>query len=134
MTDETSPAEGPTVADGSGVDGEAAVRRARAVADLLDEAVRVPGTDVRIGLDPILGVLPVAGDSLAAILSLYPVFEAYRLGVSRGTIAKMLLVVALDFVVGSIPVLGDVFDAVWKANTRNVRALERHVDGSADGR
>lgn len=105
-----------------------AVRRARAVANLLDEAVRVPGTNFRIGLDPFVGVLPVAGDSLAALLSLYPVFEAYRQDVPRSTIATMLLFVGIDAVVGSVPVLGPIFDAVWKANVWNVRALERHVE------
>ncbi|WP_336000139.1 DUF4112 domain-containing protein [Halorientalis halophila] len=107
----------------------AAIRRASRVARLLDEAVRVPGTDFRIGLDPIIGVLPVAGDSVAAALSLYPVLEAYRLDASRGTLAKMLALVGIDAFIGSIPALGPVFDAFWKANEWNVRALERHVRG-----
>ena len=107
----------------------AALRRARALSGLLDDAVRVPGTDVRFGLDPILGVVPVAGDAVAAVLSLYPVAEAYRLGAPRRTLAKMLAVVGVDAVVGSVPAVGGVFDALWKANERNTRTLERHVRG-----
>jgi hypothetical protein len=117
------------IPDGATGTEAAALRRARGIAHLLDEAIRVPGTDFRFGIDPIVGILPVAGDTIAAILSLYPVFEAIRLGAPRGTIAKMLLFVGVDAVVGSVPVLGQVFDAVWKANTWNVRALERHVGG-----
>ncbi|AQL42138.1 hypothetical protein BV210_05165 [Halorientalis sp. IM1011] len=121
--------DGSAVADGSGADAEAALRRARGMADLLDEAFRVPGTDFRIGLDPIIGVLPVAGDSVAAVLSLYPVLEAYRLDAPRRTLLWMLLLVGVDALIGSVPVLGPLFDAVWKANEWNVRALERHVEG-----
>ncbi|PSQ19635.1 DUF4112 domain-containing protein [Halobacteriales archaeon QS_8_69_26] len=107
----------------------AALRRVRTASRLLDDAVRVPGTDVRVGLDPILGVLPVAGDSVSMIVSLYLVLEAYRLDVPRTTIAKMLALVATDAAVGSVPVLGTVFDAFWKTNRWNVRTIERHVHG-----
>lgn len=130
----TSGAGGPgsgSAADGAGAGPapreEAALRRARGMSRLLDEAVRIPGTRFRVGLDPILGVVPAGGDAVAAALSLYPVAEAYRLGVSRGTLAKMLALVALDAVVGSIPVIGPVFDAFLKVNEWNVGALERHV-------
>lgn len=105
--------------------GETALHRSRRLATLLDEAVRVPGTDYRVGLDPIVGLLPVGGDALGLVLSLYPVLEAMRLGASRWTIARMFGNVAVDAVVGSIPVVGTVFDAVWKATDRNVDLLER---------
>jgi len=103
------------------------VRRVRTVSHLMDEAFRVPGTDYRIGLDPILGILPVVGDGVAALFSLYIVAEAAVAGVPQRTLLRMLAVVAVDAVVGSIPVLGPVFDAAWKANRWNVRTLERHV-------
>jgi hypothetical protein len=108
---------------------EAALRRVRRMSRLLDEAIRVPGTDVRVGLDPILGIAPVGGDAIAAVVSLYPAVEAYRLGASKGTLAKMLALVAVDAVVGSVPVVGTLFDAFWKANSWNRRTLERHVRG-----
>lgn len=99
---------------------EAAVRRMRFVAGLLDESLRVPGTNYRIGIDPILGVVPGGGDVVGAGLSLYIVAESARLGVSPPTLLKMLGNVSLDVVGGSLPVVGGLFDAVWKANKRNV--------------
>lgn len=108
----------------------AALERVDAFANLLDEAVRVPGTDFRFGLDPVLGVLPGSGDAVAAALSLYPIAEAYRLNAPKSTIAKMLSLVAVDAIVGSVPVLGVLFDAYWKANEWNAQALERHVEGA----
>jgi hypothetical protein len=108
-------------------DEEAAVRRIEAVSKLLDDAFRVPGTDFRFGLDPLVGVLPVAGDSTMALVSLYIVLEAINLGVSRGVVARMLLNIGLDTVIGSIPILGTLFDASWKANRRNARLVERHL-------
>jgi len=105
-----------------------AVRRSRTVSTLMDEAVRLPGTGFRVGIDPLLGLVPFGGDTVAFVLSLYPVVEAARLGLPRTTLARMLLNVGIDFLVGSVPVLGTLFDAVWKANERNVRLLERHLD------
>ena len=105
----------------------AALERVRVVTQLLDAAVRVPGTEFRIGLDPILSILPIAGDAAGAVLSLYPVFEAVRLGASWRTLATMLALVAVDAVVGSIPVLGTVFDALWRANEWNCSLLEREL-------
>lgn len=109
---------------------EAVLRRARAMSSLLDDSIRVPGTDFWIGLDPILGVLPGSGDAVAAALSLYPVIEAYRLEAPKRMLATMLTFVTLDFAVGLVPILGGIVDAVWKVNKRNVRALERHVEGA----
>lgn len=108
----------------------AALNRVRRVSRLLDEAITVPGTDFRIGLDPILGVVPGAGDTVAAAISLYPIVEAYRFDVPRRSLAKMLLLISIDAVVGSVPVFGPVFDAFWKANEWNVRSLERHLQQS----
>ncbi len=109
---------------------ESALRRVRSVATLLDEAVRVPGTSYRVGLDPILGILPAGGDAVAAVLSLYPILEGYRLDVPTSTLVKMLWIVAIDAVVGSIPILGTLFDAVWKANVRNLETLESHIEAT----
>ena len=100
---------------------EAAVRRMQFVRRLLDDSVRVPGTDVRVGLDPLLSALPGnVGDVVGAGLSLYIVLESARLGVSFTTLLRMLANVAVDVAVGSVPVVGVLFDAVWKANARNV--------------
>ena len=107
----------------------AAVKRMRFVARVLDDSVRIPGTDFRIGLDPVLGLLPVAGDAVSGALSLYIVVESARLGVSPKTLFGMLANVGVDVAGGSIPVVGDLFDAAWKANTRNLRlALSELAD------
>lgn len=108
-------------------DAEAAVERARTMGRLLDEAVRVPGTQFRVGLDPILGVAPVSGDALAAVGALYIVYQAYRVGVPTDTLASMVLLIGLDFLVGSIPVVGTLVDAVTKVNKRNAAVVESHV-------
>jgi hypothetical protein len=108
----------------------AALARVETMTRLLDEAIRVPGTNFRVGLDPILGILPIAGDAVATILSLYPVVEAYRLGVPKRTLATMVTMVAIDAFAGSVPILGDVFDAYWKANRRNYRLLEGQLGRS----
>lgn len=110
-------------------DVEATLERIRWVGDLLDEAVTVPGTNYRIGLDPLVGILPVGGDAVTTLVSLYIIGEAARLGVSRSTLAIMIGLVTVDAVVGSIPILGTVFDAAWKANKWNISLLEREIEG-----
>lgn len=107
--------------------------RARAVATLLDESVTVPGIGYKIGLDPILGVIPYVGDAVGSIGSLYIVFVGFRLGASTRTLAKMLAYVAIDFLLGSVPVLGFLVDAVLKVNRRNVATIESVVDAETAG-
>lgn len=104
-----------------------ALQRVRLVSHLLDNAIPIPGTRFRVGLDPILGLLPGAGDFLGAVLSAYIVVEAARFGLPRETLVQMVTNLVLDSVGGSLPVLGDVFDATWKANSRNLALLEAHV-------
>jgi len=101
--------------------------RARTLTRLLDSAARVPGTSFRFGLDPLLGLIPGLGDLTGAALSGYVVILASRLGAPRTVIVRMLANVAFDTVVGSVPFVGDLFDAGWKSNTRNLALLERHV-------
>jgi hypothetical protein len=106
----------------------AALRSARLVARLLDEAVEIPGTGWRIGLDPIVGLVPGIGDVVGALLSGWIVLVGVRLGAPGPVIARMALNVALDTIVGAIPFGGDLFDFAWKANARNVRLLEGWLD------
>ncbi len=101
----------------------AAVKRMQIVAYVLDEGIRVPGIGYRIGIDPLLGILPGAGDVLSGGISLYIVAEAARLGVSYATLLKLIANISLDVVVGTIPVVGDVFDIFWKANKRNFKLV-----------
>jgi len=104
----------------------ARLERARRVADLLDAAFTVPIIG-EIGLDGLIGLLPVVGDWATAIPSLYVVYQGYRLGLPRHIIAWMLFLVGVDAVAGSVPVVGDLLDIQWKANQRNVARIERHV-------
>lgn len=94
---------------------------------LLDSAIPIPGTKLRVGLDPILGlVLPAAGDVLAGFVSLGVLFLALQYRVPAPVLGRMVFNVAVDAAVGGIPVVGDAFDFVWKANERNFDLLMRH--------
>ena len=101
--------------------------RARVLARALDSAVGIPGTKVRFGLDPIIGLVPGLGDLAGAALSGYIVLVGIQLGASRSVVLRMLANVAIDTVVGAVPLVGDLFDAGWKSNNRNVALIERHV-------
>lgn len=109
----------------------AALDRMRLLAHLLDGAVRIPRTNYRIGLDSIASLAPVAGDTLTGIVSMYIVAESARLGVSYRTLMRMLLNIAIDVAGGSVPLVGPIFDAVWKANRRNVALLLEELQTQA---
>jgi hypothetical protein len=106
--------------------------RARALARLLDSAVKVPGTGVRFGADAILGLVPGLGDVAGAALSGYLVLLAQRLGAPRAVVLRMLANVAVDTAAGTIPLVGDLFDVAYKSNTRNVALLERAIERPTD--
>jgi hypothetical protein len=108
-------------------DKPSALQRVRLVSHLLDNAIPIPGTRFRFGLDPILGLLPGAGDFVGAALSAYIVIEAARFGLPKEVLTQMVTNLVLDSVGGSLPVIGDVFDTTWKANSRNLALLEAHV-------
>jgi hypothetical protein len=108
--------------------------RVRALARLLDAAVRVPGTNVRVGLDAVVGLVPALGDVAGAAFSGYIILAAARLGAPTPVLLRMLLNVTTDTVVGSVPLLGDLFDLGWRANTRNVALLDRHLADPAGTR
>src|SRR6266576_1997170 len=93
----------------------------------LDAGFRIPGTNIRFGLDPILGLIPGAGDAAGAVLAGWIFVEAILLGASRATLIRIAGNVALDAGLGAVPILGDIFDFAWKANLRNVALLERHL-------
>lgn len=109
-----------------GVD-EAALGRIEWVAWVLDDGIPLPGVGYRVGLDPLVGLLPVAGDAVAAAASLYIVAEAARQGVGLATVLRMLGHIGVDFAAGSVPLVGDAFDAGWKANKRNARLAVSEV-------
>ncbi len=98
---------------------------ARRLAHWLDDGIEVPGAGFRIGADPILGLIPVVGDLLGALLGGFIVVQGIRLRVPLATLIRMLLNLALDEILGAIPVAGDLYDAVSRVNLRNVELLER---------
>jgi Domain of unknown function (DUF4112) len=103
------------------------VDRLRRLSNLLDNAIPIPGTSYRVGIDPILGLLPGGGDTLAGALGAYIIVEAARMGLPRQVVGKMVGNIILDSLVGIVPVLGDFFDVGWKANVRNITLLEKHL-------
>jgi len=103
-------------------------RRLARLAWLLDSSIPVPGTRFSIGLDALIGLVPVVGDLVGVLLSCYILGEAARLGASRGVLARMALNIALEGVIGVVPLAGDLFDAAWKANQRNLRLLNEWLD------
>lgn len=105
----------------------ARIRRLERLAGLLDDRFRIPGTRFRFGWDGIIGLLPGIGDAAGAACATYIIAEAARLGAPRRVILRMLANMGVDAVLGLIPLVGDLFDAGYKANRRNVDLLLRHL-------
>ena len=104
-----------------------AVTRAKGLARVLDDLIRIPGTNIGIGLDPIIGLIPGVGDMAGGLLSTYILMVAARQGVPASVLFRMLGNIAVDSLVGVVPVVGDLFDFGVKANRRNVDLLERYL-------
>ncbi|NRB07838.1 MAG: DUF4112 domain-containing protein [Richelia sp.] len=111
----------------------ATLKRLRLFSRLLDKAIPIPGTNVGIGLDPILGLIPAGGDFLGVVLSAYIIFESARLGASKKILGKMVSNIVIDALLGVIPILGDIFDIAWAGNQRNMALLEQHLQSSPHG-
>jgi hypothetical protein len=126
---------GPAYA-GDGVRTErvlAAERRIGYVAHALDDLVAIPGTKSRIGLDPIIGLIPFVGDVVTSLVAMWIVLEAARFHLPGVVLVRMILNATFDFAFGLVPFLGDLFDLGFKANTRNLQLFHDHaVDPGAD--
>ncbi|WP_375506892.1 DUF4112 domain-containing protein [uncultured Nostoc sp.] len=105
----------------------ATLNRIRKLSRLMDTSIRIPLTGFRIGIDPIIGLVPGAGDLISTAFSAYIIFLATRFGIPRQDLAKMIFNVGLETVVGTVPLLGDLFDAFYKSNIRNLAILEQHL-------
>ena len=115
-------------------DSKTALRHVEAYSRLLDSKFRIPGTGVRFGIEPIAGLVPVAGDAIGYVASGILVLTMARHGATPLLVARMLLNITVDAIVGAVPVLGSVFDVVFKANDRNARLLrEYYEDGKYTG-
>ena len=111
-----------------GLTHEQRLAQVRFIARMMDDQFRAPGTNLRFGLDFLLGLFPGLGDAATSIISLLIVHHAWAAGASKLTLARMLGNVGIDFLVGSVPIAGDVFDFAWKANRKNARLLEAHLN------
>jgi hypothetical protein len=101
--------------------------RVARIARLLDSALVIPGTKVRFGLDPLIGLIPGAGDAVTTALSAYVVYEAYRAGLPPLLVLRMAVNVVIDLVVGALPILGDIGDVFWRANQRNLKIFDDYL-------
>jgi Domain of unknown function (DUF4112) len=99
----------------------------RRLSYLLDNAIPIPGTNYRLGLDPLLGLIPGGGDTVGALLSVYIVARSASLGLPADTLRRMVFNIIVELLAGTIPVLGDIFDVTWRSNVRNMKLLEAHV-------
>ena len=106
---------------------EQSVARLEALARLMDSAFVIPGTNIRMGVDGVIGLLPIAGDLISAMMSSYLIWEARQLGASRWVLGRMMANTALDTVIGAIPLAGDAFDVMFRANMRNMALLRKHI-------
>ncbi|HKK30332.1 MAG TPA: DUF4112 domain-containing protein [Alphaproteobacteria bacterium] len=111
----------------SGVDPAEDLHDLEQLASWMDDRFRLPGTQIRFGVDPILGLIPGIGDSVTALTAGYMIGRARALGVPLSTRLRMMLNVILDVIVGTIPLFGDLFDVGFRANRRNLELIRRHV-------
>lgn len=116
-----------TYYDGQAVPLHERMQRVEKLAEWMDARWEIPGTKWRIGIDGILGILPGFGDTLSAFISGYIIHEAHQLGAPTHIKMRMLGNMLLDWILGSIPLLGDIFDFAWKANQRNVHLLRKYM-------
>ena len=98
--------------------------RLKLLSERLDNSIKIPGTNQKIGIDAIIGIIPILGDFIGAIFSTYILYSGIKMGVSSKIVKKMATNIAIEFIIGSIPIIGDIFDALWKANKRNVELIE----------
>jgi hypothetical protein len=105
----------------------AAEARISRVTKLLDELIGVPGTPIKVGLDPVIGLIPVVGDAVAAGVGAWVIAEAARFGIPRVVLGRMVLNLLVDLGIGAIPILGDIYDALFRSNSRNLELFRRHA-------
>jgi hypothetical protein len=128
----TDNAGAPFGAEAGRLDTLRRLRRLANIARLMDTAIRIPGTGIRFGADSVFGLVPVIGDAGGALVGLYVVNEARRLGVPAHKLTKMIGNLAADSLIGSVPIAGDLFDVFFKSNRRNLDIILDHFQLSHD--
>lgn len=109
-------------------DTQATRKRIETLEMLLERSIPLPGMDRRIGLDAVLGLVPVVGDVISAALGSYIIWEARNLGLPKWKIWRMVGNLGVDTAIGAIPIAGDAFDVLFRSNSRNLRILKKHLD------
>ncbi|GAA4045858.1 DUF4112 domain-containing protein [Parerythrobacter jejuensis] len=112
----------------TGTDPVSIRRRIEAMELLLERSFKVPGTKIPVGLDSIIGLVPVVGDIIAAAMGAYIVWEGRNLGLPKWKLARMAGNIAIDTAVGAVPVVGDALDFIYRSNTKNLRIVKKHLD------
>jgi Domain of unknown function (DUF4112) len=115
----------------AGMSHQERLNQVRFLAQIMDDQFFVPGTNIRFGLDSILGLFPGLGDVITSAVSLLIVHHAWQTGASPILLGRMLGNISVDFLLGAVPVVGDAFDLAWKANRKNARLLEQHLRATA---
>jgi hypothetical protein len=108
-------------------------QRVEALEQLLERSFHIPGTKVPVGLDSIVGLVPVLGDIVTAAMGAYMVWEARNLGMSKFQLMRMAANVGIDTALGAIPLAGDAFDFLWRSNSKNLRIIKKHLDNHHPG-
>lgn len=108
-------------------DEQAALLRLEVIARAMDSAFRIPGTEIRMGFDALIGLVPVVGDAISGAISSYLIWEARKLGVPKWLLGRMMTNAAIDTALGSVPIVGDMFDVAFRANSKNVALLRKHL-------
>jgi hypothetical protein len=111
-----------------GRDAASVRQRIEMLEQVLEELVTIPGTNQRVGLDAILGFIPVVGDLVTAAMGSYLIWEARNLGLSKIQLVRMAANVGIDTAIGAVPVVGDLFDLAFRSNRKNLRIIRRHLD------
>jgi Domain of unknown function (DUF4112) len=118
---------------GMGRDPQAVRLRIEALEQLLERSFHIPGTKIPIGLDSIVGLVPVLGDIVTAAMGTYMVWEARNLGMSKFQLIRMTANVGIDTILGAVPLVGDAFDFIWRSNSKNLRIIRKHLDKQHPG-
>ena len=112
----------------TGTDPQSIRRRVEVLEQLLERSFRIPGVNYPIGLDAIVGLVPIVGDFITAAMGAYIVWEGRNLGLPKWKLWRMGGNIAFDTVLGAVPVVGDAFDVMFRSNTRNLRIIKKHLD------
>ncbi len=109
-------------------DPQAIRQRVEALEILLERSFHIPGTKIPIGLDALIGLIPILGDLVTTAMGAYVVWEARNLGMSKWALMRMAANVGIDTLIGMVPLVGDAFDFVWRSNSKNLRIIRKHLD------